>query len=69
MHHFVCKKKERKKERKQESIKKIDRRYKKEKKENDKKMRKQKYIHMTREPMTVLFSLSQYRMIKKMFNP
>ena len=69
MHHFVCKKKERKKERKQDSIKKIDRRYKKEKKENDKKMRKQKYIHMTREPMTVLFSLSQYRMIKKMFNP
>jgi len=55
--------KERKK--KKDSVKKKDRRYKKEKNKKDKKSRKQKYIHMTREPMAVIFSRSQYRVIQK----
>jgi len=63
MHHFVWKKKE-----KIYSVKKKDRRYKKEKKK-DKKRKKQKYIHMTREPMAVLFSCSQYRVIQKCSTP
>jgi hypothetical protein len=68
MHHFLYKKKERKKGRRKETIKKKDGRYKNEKK-NDKKTRKQKYIHMSGEPMAVLFSRSQYRMIKKCLSP
>jgi hypothetical protein len=44
-------------ERKTEDIKKRKRR-------TTKKTRKQEYIHMTRESMTVLFSHSQYRMIQ-----
>jgi len=66
-HHFLYSYK--KKERRRGNIKKKDRRYKNDKKKNDKRTRKQKYIHMTREPMTVLFSHSQYRMIQKCSTP
>jgi hypothetical protein len=57
------------KERNRENIKKKYRRYKNEKKKNDQTTRKQQYIHMTRELVTVLFSHSQYRVIQKCLAP